>query len=344
MLPPDPTANRGRFSLLGRVRSALEVRRRSPRTIEAYSFWVRRYVHFHGRRHPSTMGPAEVGEFLTDLAVTKRVSASTQNQALAALQFLYRDVLHRPLEGLSDVVSARRPQRLPNVLSREEVAVVLAQMRGATRLVALLLYGGGLRLMEALQLRVKDLDLERAVLTVRAGKGNKDRVTVIPRSVVAALRVHLHAVRRVHARDLRAGAGYVELPGALHRKLPAASRLFEWQWVFPAARSYRCPETGERRRHHKHESVVQRAVTDAGRAAGLTRRVTCHTFRHSFATHLLEDGYDIRSIQELLGHHDVRTTMVYTHVLNRGGRLVNSPADSLVLPSDATGDSATRRD
>jgi integron integrase len=333
MLQHEPLRNTGRFSLLGRVRAALEVRRRSPRTIEAYRSWVRRYVQFHTLRHPSTMGAAEVAEFLTDLAVRRRVSASTQNQALAALTFLYRDVLHQPLETAGvDVVAARRPQRLPNVLAREDVARVLAAMRGMPRLVALLLYGGGLRLMEALSLRVKDLDLTRAVVTVRAGKGNRDRVTVLPRNAVGPLRVHLQAVRRLHVRDLRAGAGFVELPEALRRKLPDASRSWEWQWVFPASRTYRCTETGERRRHHLHETVVQRAVSDAGRRAGLSMRVTCHTFRHSFATHLLENGYDIRSIQELLGHHDVRTTMIYTHVLNRGGRAVNSPADDLVLP------------
>jgi integron integrase len=321
--------NEGRFSLMGRVRRALLVRRRSPRTIEAYSAWIKRYIRFHGVKHPSSMGAAEVSAFLTDLAVRQRVAASTQNQALAALLFLYRDVLGAPLPLLGDVVHARRPQRLPNVLSRRDVAAVLKEMRGVPRLVALVLYGGGLRLMEGLQLRVKDIDLERAVVTVRSGKGNKDRVTVLPRSAVGPLNVHLSRVRELHRRDLRAAAGFVQLPDALRAKMPRAAQSWEWQWVFPASRTHLCHETGERRRHHLHETVVQREVTAAGRRLTLPHRVTSHTFRHSFATHLLEDGYDIRSIQELLGHSDVRTTMIYTHVLNRGGRTVNSPADGL---------------
>ncbi len=325
----DPIRNTGRFSLLGRVRNALMVRRRSVRTIEAYTGWIKRYVKFHGLKHPATMGAAEVSAFLTDLAVRQRVAASTQNQALSALLFLYRDVLRAPLPLLGDVVHARRPQRLPNVLSRADVAAVLREMRGVPRLVGLLLYGGGLRLMEGLQLRVKDIDLTRAVVTVRGGKGDKDRVTVLPRSAVGPLTVHLGRVRELHSRDLRAGAGYVELPTALRAKLPRAAQSWEWQWVFPATRTHISAETGERRRHHLHESVVQREVTAAGRRLALAQRVTSHTFRHSFATHLLEDGYDIRSIQELLGHTDVRTTMIYTHVLNRGGRSVNSPADAL---------------
>jgi len=331
MAAAHPPGEDRRPTLLGRVRAALVVRRRSPRTIEAYTAWVRRYVRFHGLRHPSAMGAAEVSAFLTDLAVRRRVAASTQNQALAALLFLYRHVLGAPLPPIGDVVAARRPQRLPTVLTRDEVRRLLAEMRGEARLVALLLYGGGLRLMEGLRVRVKDLDLERAVVTVRAGKGAKDRVSVVPRSAVPALRAHLARVRAQHALDCRGGAGHVELPGALRRKLPGASRAWEWQWVFPATRQYMDRETGERRRHHLHETVVQREVSAAARRLGIPRRVTCHTLRHSFATHLLEDGYDIRSIQELLGHADVRTTMIYTHVLNRGGRVVNSPADGLSL-------------
>ncbi len=306
----------------------MRLRRLSARTEEAYVGWIKRYARFHNLRHPRSLGEAEVTAFLTHLAVQARVSASTQNQALAALLFLYRDVFGEPLPWLSEVVRAKRPTRLPAVLTREEVRVVLAEVRGAARLVALLLYGAGLRLMEALQLRVKDLDLERAVLTVRAGKGDKDRITVLPRSAVAALRAHLLEVRLLHGRDLRSGAGAVVLPDALARKIPAAERAWEWQWVFPATRPYVDVRTGARRRHHLHETVVQRAVTDAARRGAIAKRVTCHTFRHSFATHLLEDGYDIRTIQELLGHRDVRTTMIYTHVLNRGGRAVNSPADS----------------
>ena len=332
MTTPVPLEHRGQYSLMGRVRAALHVRRRSPRTVEAYTAWIKRYIRFHGLKHPSTIGPAQVSEFLTDLAVKQRVSASTQNQALAALIFLYRDVLQSPLPRLGNVVFARRAQRLPTVLSRQEVQRVLADVHGDARLVCVLLYGGGLRLMEGLRLRVKDIDLERAVLTVRAGKGDKDRVTVLPRGAVPALRAHLDRVRRQHVLDLRAQSGFVELPDALRRKLPSASRSWEWQWVFPATRHYVDAATRERRRHHLHESVVQREITEAARRLGIPRRVTCHTLRHSFATHLLEDGYDIRSIQELLGHTDVRTTMIYTHVLNRGGRAVNSPADGIVLP------------
>jgi integron integrase len=261
--------------------------------------------------------------------VRSRVSASTQNQALAALLFLYQQVIRQPVGGLTNIVRAKKPARLPGVLTRGEVRLVLAEMRGSTRLVALLLYGGGLRLMEALRLRVHDLDFERELLTVRGGKGDRDRVSVLPRSAITELRAHLLVVQRLHAFDVRAGHGCVELPGALDRKIPSAPRAWEWQWIFPASRLHVDRSTGEMRRHHLHETVVQRAVSEAARRAGLSRRVTCHTFRHSFATHLLEGGYDIRTIQELLGHRDVRTTMIYTHVLNRGGRTVNSPADTL---------------
>ena len=324
---PELPRDERKYSLIGMVRRRMRLRRLSVRTEEAYVAWIKRFVRFHELKHPRSLGESEVTAFLTHLAVRARVSASTQNQALAALLFLYRDVFREPLPWLNEVVRARRPERLPSVLTREEVRLVLAEMRGTARLVALLLYGAGLRLMEALQLRVKDLDLERAVLTVRAGKGDKDRVTVLPRSAVAPLTAHLREVRTIHGRDLRAGAGTVELPAALARKLPGAELAWEWQWVFPATRPYLDDRSGVRRRHHLHETVIQRAVTDAARRAAIPKRVTCHTFRHSFATHLLEDGYDIRTIQELLGHRDVRTTMIYTHVLNRGGRAVNSPAD-----------------
>ena len=275
------------------------------------------------------MGAREAGAFLTSLAADRGVSASTQNQALSALLFLYREVLGDPLPFVEGVVRARRPHRLPVVLTRHEVRAVLGHLAGPARLVALLLYGGGLRLLEALTLRAKDVDLAGGELLVRGGKGAKDRRTVLPTVASRPLTAHLERVRRLHARDLARGAGRVALPGALAAKYPAAAREWGWQWVFPAARVYRDAATGEVRRHHLHESAVQRAVRAAVLRAGVAKPATCHTFRHAFATHLLEDGYDIRTVQELLGHADVRTTMIYTHVLNRGGRGVRSPADGL---------------
>ena len=301
----------------------------SPRTEEAYVGWVHRYVVFHGKRHPSLLDERDVTAFLTDLAVRRHVSASTQNQALAALLFLYGSVLRHPLGGMQNIVRAKKPVRLPTVLARNEVRAVIGEMRGTSRLVALLLYGAGLRVMEALRVRVHDLDFDTRVLTVRGGKGDRDRVSVLPRTLIPELRAHLLQVQRLHANDIKDGHGCVELPGALDRKIPSAPRAWEWQWVFPATRMYVDRSTGEMRRHHLHDTVIQRAVSEAARRARIARRVTCHTFRHSFATHLLEGGYDIRTIQELLGHRDVRTTMIYTHVLNRGGRTVDSPADAL---------------
>jgi integron integrase len=329
---PEPDARTGeapppaRPRLLDRVRAELRVRHYSPRTEECYVAWVRRYVRFGGMRHPGELEPGDLRRFLTHLATERRVSASTQNQALSAILFLYREVLRSPMPWVDDVVRAKAPQRLPTVLGRDEVHQVLRQLRGTKRLLATLLYGSGLRLLEGLQLRVKDVDLAAGQLVVRGGKGEKDRVTVLPRSVRAPLLAHLERVRALHARDLAAGAA-ATLPPALARKLPGAPRDWAWQYLFPAARLHRDPATGERRRHHLHESVLQRAVREAALRAGLAKRATCHTFRHSFATHLLEDGYDIRTIQELLGHRDVRTTMIYTHVLNRGGRGVRSPLD-----------------
>lgn len=326
----DPSISRPpRPRLLSQVAAALQVRHYSPRTVKAYVAWVRRYVRFHGLRHPSGLGAADVGAFLSDLATVGRVSASTQNQAHAAILFLYREVLEQPLEPVAALVHAKRPRRLPVVLTRAEVRMVLDRLGGQSALAGMLLYGSGLRLLEALTLRVKDVDLSRRELIVRDGKGQKDRVTVLPSAAVTVLRHHLADVQLAHAAEVAAGAGRVALPGALARKYPTASCEWGWQWVFPAARQYRDPTTGERRRHHMHPSVLQRAVRDAALRAGLTKRVTCHTFRHSFATHLLEDGYDIRTVQELLGHTDVRTTMIYTHVLNRGGLGVRSPADRL---------------
>ena len=323
-LPTPPQGPR----LLDRVRAAIRVRHYSRRTEKVYVAWVRRYVLFHGKRHPAGLGEAEVSAFLSALAA-RGLSASSQNQALGALQFLYRVVLEQDVRWLAGLVRARRPVRMPVVLSRGEVAALLAQLDGVVWLMASLMYGAGLRLEECVTLRVKDVHLERGELTVRHGKGGADRVTVLPSALRARLRSHLEIVRAQHGRDLDAGLGSVALPGALAAKYPRASREWAWQWVFPATRHYLDPATGERRRHHLHETVVQRAVKEAARRAGLARAATCHTLRHSFATHLLESGYDIRTIQELLGHRDVSTTMIYTHVLNRGAGGVRSPLDDL---------------
>jgi integron integrase len=309
------------------VSEALVLRHYSAKTREAYVGWVRRFVIFHHRRHPNSMGAHEVSVFLSDLATRGNVSASTQNQALAALLFLYSEVLHRPLEFVGGVVHAKRPVRLPVVMSREEVRAVLEQLSGTWHLMASLLYGSGLRLMECAALRVKDVDFSVGQLLVRRGKGQKDRVTLLPRMAVEPLRDHLVRVNELHQRDLQEGAGMVDLPGALRAKYPNACRDWPWQWLFPATRRHVDAHTGEQRRHHIHETALQRAVHAAASAAGLSKPVSCHTFRHSFATHLLEAGYDIRTIQKLLGHHDLRTTMIYTHVVNRGPLGVKSPLD-----------------
>ena len=323
--PPAPPR------LLDRVRAALRTRHCSLRTEKAYVGWIRRYIVFHGKRHPSEMGAAEITRFLSDLAIQCNVAASTQNQALSALLFLYREVLEQELPWLDEIVRAKSRERIPVVLTREEVQTVLDALDGPTRLAALLLYGAGLRLLEALRLRVKDVDFARNQITVRSGKGDKDRVTMLPAAANRDLAKHLETIRDQHDADLRAGAGWVELPWALARKYPRAGREWIWQWIFPATRTYLHRETNQRRRHHLHESVLQRAVKEAVRSKDIAKRATCHTFRHSFATHLLEDGADIRTVQELLGHRDVSTTMIYTHVLNRGPAGVLSPADRLPL-------------
>jgi integron integrase len=291
--------------------------------------WIKRFIFFHGVRHPAEMGEQEIGQFLSDLAVNEKVSASTQNQALNALLFLYQHVLNQPIGWVGDVVRAKRPKRLPVVLTRQEVKAILAQLEGAPLLVCTLLYGAGLRLSEALRTRVKDVDFVRNEIVVRDGKGEKDRVTMLPAAVKEPLLQHLEQVRRVHQADLKAGLGRAHLPYALARKYVNADREWGWQYIFPASSHFVDRQTGIRHRYHLHESVVQKAVKQAVRRAGLTKPASCHTFRHSFATHLLEDGYDIRTVQELLGHKDVSTTMIYTHVLNRGGRGVRSPVDSL---------------
>ena len=296
--------------LLELMRAALRRRHYSYRTERAYCDWVKRFVLFHGKRHPSTLGAPEVRAFIDHLATGRNVSASTQNQALAALLFLYGDVLAISLEKQLPLMRARRPERIPVVLTPREVAEVLAQLTGRTRLIGSLLYGAGLRLLECVRLRVKDVDFERRELRIRDGKGRKDRLAPLPVSLIGDLRPHLDFVRAQHQRDLRDGAGYVELPDALRHKFPAAPREWPWQWLFPATRTYLHTFTNERRRHHLHETVVQRAIRQAAIAAHLSKRVSSHTLRHSFATHLLETGYDIRTIQELLGHRDVSTTMI----------------------------------
>ncbi|WP_396219970.1 integron integrase [Gemmatimonas sp.] len=313
--------------LLVVVRDRAAVRRYSPRTTQAYVQWIVRYVRWNGLRHPASLSGVEVRDFLTYLARERHVAASTQNQALAALQFLYRDVLEQPLGEVSGLAAARRPVHLPNVLSREGVQRVLACLSGVPLLMAQLMYGSGVRLQECCQLRVKDVDFDRGELRLRRGKGDRDRVTVLPGAVSVPLRAHLVRVRAVMARRAARGGGFVELPGALDRKIPRASRQWGWCWVFPAAREYWHVESQSRRTHHIHPTVAQRAVAESGRRSGIGQRVGCHTFRHSFATHLLESGADIRTVQELLGHRDVKTTMLYTHVLNRGGLGVRSPLD-----------------
>ena len=315
--------------LLDRVRQAIRVRHYSRRTEEAYAYWIRRYIVFHKKTHPASMGAPEISTFLTWLAVQQHVSASTQNQALSALLFLYRHVLGIEVGRIEDVPRARMPIRVPVVLSRDEVRRVMEQLTGTMWIIVVLLYGAGLRMQDCLELRVKDLDFDRHQIVVRRGKKQKDRLTMLPTAVRERLHAHLSEVKRQHERDLANGVGRVVLPFALERKYPQASTEWAWQFVFPAARICRDPQWGLPSRYHLHETVVQKAVNKAVRQAGLTKHASPHSFRHSFATHLLEDGYDIRTVQELLGHADVSTTMVYLHVLNRGALGVRSPADRL---------------
>jgi integron integrase len=323
---PSPSRPAG---LIQRYREELQARHYARRTVATYEQWLRRFLRFHQMRHPRQMGEAEINAFLSHLATEERVSASTQNQALAALLFLYRTVLGGDVGNLEGVIRARKRQRLPVVLTVGEVRAVLHHLDGAEALVAQLLYGAGLRLMEALRLRIKDVDLEQRCITVRCGKGDKDRRTVLPSSLVDPLKRHMNEVQHQHQNDLSAGWGAVELPHALERKYRNAAREWGWQWLFPQGRRWRDPRQNIEGRHHLDPSLVQRAVRAAVQAAGISKPATCHTFRHSFATHLLEQGADIRTIQELLGHSDVKTTMVYTHVLNRGPTGVRSPADLL---------------
>ena len=313
--------------LLDQVRGKIRLKHYSIRTEQAYVDWIRRFILFFGKQHPRELGAAEVEQFLTHLAVEGKVAASTQSQAKSALLFLYREVLDNELPWLDNVERAKVPKRLPVVLTREEVMAVLTRLEGTHWLVASLLYGTGLRIMEALRLRVKDVEFSRKEILVRDGKGFKDRVTMLPVALAAPLAAHLKRVKALHEQDLAAGRGAVYLPYALERKYPGAARDWAWQYVFPSAGLSEDPRTGIVRRHHLQDQAVQRAMRQAVRDAGVDKPATPHTLRHSFATHLLEGGYDIRTVQELLGHADVSTTMIYTHVLNRGGRGVTSPLD-----------------
>jgi len=325
---PASAARPAGTKLLTTVRLAVRARHYSARTERAYVHWIRRFIIASGARHPLQLGEDDVSAFLNALA-QRHVSASTQNQALASILFLYRRVLRSPLPWLKDLVRAKKAQRVPVVLTRDEIKSILDQLTGQSRLMVMLLYGSGLRLLECVRLRVKDIDVVRGEITVKSGKGNKDRITVLPASVRVDLIHHLERRKARHAEDLAAGGGAVRLPDALLIKYPRAATELGWQWVFQGRRQHVDKATGALYRAYLHPSALQRLVKAAVRRAGVTKRASCHTFRHSFATHLLEDGYDIRTVQELLGHRDVATTMIYTHVLNRGGLGVRSPVDRL---------------
>jgi integron integrase len=312
--------------LLDQMRDALRLKHYSYRTEETYLDWAKRYILFHNKRHPAEMGAPEIQAFLIHLATQRHIAASTQNQALSAILFLYREVLHQEVEPVL-LSSAKRPERLPTVLTHDEALRLLARLTGTPKLMAQILYGSGLRLMECACLRIKDIDFDYQAITVRDGKGEKDRITPLPQSIVPDLKRQIERVRLLHEEDLLAGAGEVYLPDALSTKYPNAPREFIWQYLFPASKRSRDPRSKQERRHHLDPSALQRAVRDAAQKAAIPKRVSCHTLRHSFATRLLQNGYDIRTIQELLGHKDVRTTMIYTHVLNRGGLAVRSPLD-----------------
>lgn len=313
--------------LLDRLRAEIRLRHYSLRTEESYVGWVRRFILFHHKRHPAEMGAGEVKEFLSWLASARDVSSSTQNQAKSALLFLYREVLHIELPWLDEVIAAKASRRLPVVLTQTEARRLLDATSGTAGLVIGLLYGSGMRLLEGLRLRVKDVEFERREIIVRQGKGNKDRVTVLPENLILPLKTHLEKVKALHQKDLDAGFGEVQLPDALELKYPNAGKSWGWQYVFPSANRSADPRSGVIRRHHLYETTIQRAVRDAAKLAEIHKPVSPHTLRHSFATHLLQSGYDIRTVQELLGHKDVQTTMIYTHVLNKGGRGVVSPLD-----------------
>ena len=325
--PPPPASPVNPPRLMEQVRTTIRLRGMSYETEKAYSDWIKRYILFHGKRHPKEMNAPEIRGFLAHLVNDRNVAPSTQNQALHALLFLYREVLQIALPLIGDLKPAKKSPRAPVVFTREEVEAILSRMVGTKKMMASLLYGTGMRLIELLRLRVKDLDFQRNQIAIRQGKGGKDRVTMLPRSLKELLREHLVKVKQAHEIDLREGFGNVELPYALERKYPQAAREWKWQYVFPAPKRSIDPRSGVERRHHLDPSVLQKAVKEAIRQASLTKPGNCHTFRHSFATHLLEAGHDIRTVQELLGHADVSTTMIYTHVLNRGGLGVCSPLD-----------------
>lgn len=329
--------------LLDQVRTVIRLKHYSIRTEQAYVDWIKRYIRFHGNRHPSALGRDEVVAFLTRLAADRDVAAGTQNQAQSALLFLYREVLARELPLLEGIVRAKTPSRLPVILTPREVMALLRALTGTHRLIGELLYGSGLRIMEGVRLRVKDLNLDRREIVVRDGKGAKDRITMVADRLVPPLRRHLARVRQLHEMDMREGFGAVYLPPALERKYPAAAREWAWQYVFPADRRTLDPRSGVTRRHHVSDQSLQRAMREALRLSGIAKLATPHTLRHSFATHLLESGHDIRTVQELLGHVDVSTTMIYTHVLNRGGRGVVSPLDRLARASVGDGAVPARR-
>jgi integron integrase len=330
LLPPSvPPAGKGK-KLLDQYREALRVKRYSSRTEDTYTLWVKNYILYHNKRHPKEMGVPEIGQFLTHLVSNKEVSASRQNQALSALLFLYRHVLHIELDELA--LAQFRPQRaktVPTVLSQEEVKRLLANLAGTNKLIAQVMYGGGLRVMETMRLRVKDIDFDNHQIIVRDGKGENDRFTILPSSLIQPLQLHLQYVEILHQKDLADGFGLVYLPYALDRKSSNANQDWIWQYLFPAPELSKDKRTGLTRRHHLHETVIQKAIREAARRAKIDKHVTPHTLRHSFATHLLQNGYDIRTVQELLGHKDVKTTMIYTHVLQRGGLAVKSPLDEI---------------
>jgi integron integrase len=329
-VPVDTDRIVGGSKLLGEMRDHIRRKHYSIRTEQAYLAWAKRYILFHRKRHPNEMGEAQIVAFLNHLAVERNVAASTQNQALNALVFLYKKVLGREELVLENLAPAKRPQRLPTVFDRNEIERFFTGLEGTRKLVAALLYGSGLRLLEGLRLRIQDIEFERNQIVVRNGKGAKDRVTLLPPGLVAPIRGQMATASQLHSKDLAAGLGEVYLPYALERKYPGAPKQWGWQYLFPARSTALDPRSGKTRRHHLGESAIQRAVKEAIVAAGIHKHGSCHTLRHSFATHLLEDGYDIRTVQELLGHKDIRTTMIYTHVMNKGPMGVKSPLTRLI--------------